>query len=114
MAIPEEQARRELGEQFNSAVTDHPDVMAECLSIIRIYNISPTDLYFKYEAFLLSRPSGLRAKLSTLTLESVRELRREIQREHQAKAVASSASEVTPKATVGMRKGKGAADLGGL
>ena len=30
MAVPEEQARRELGERFGEAVTDHPDVMAEC------------------------------------------------------------------------------------
>jgi DNA polymerase alpha subunit B len=114
MALPEEQARKELGERFNSAVTDHPEVMAECLSMMRIYNISPTDLFFKYEAFLMSRPSGLRAKLSTLTVESAKELRREIQREHQAKAVASSASEVTPKASVGVRKTKGPADLGVL
>lgn len=82
--------------------------------MIRLYNLSPTDLFFKYEAFLLSRPSGLRSKLSVLTIDTAKELRREIQREHQAKAVASSASEMTPKAAVGMRKGKGAADLGGL
>ena len=114
MAIPEDQARQELTDHFHSAVTDHPEVMAECLSICQIYNISPTDLFFKYEAFLLSRPSGLRAKLSTMTIESAKELRREIQREHQARAVASSASEMTPKANVGVRKAKNASDLGGL
>ena len=62
----------------------------------------------------MNRPSGLRAKLSVLTLDTVRELKVEIQREHQAKAVAGSASEVTPKAGVGVRKAKGASDLGGL
>ena len=30
MAVNEEQARVELGDKFGSAVTDHPDVMAEC------------------------------------------------------------------------------------
>lgn len=84
------------------------------LSIIRLYSLTPNDLFFKYEAFLLSRPSGLRSKLCILTVDTAKELRREIQREHQAKVVASSASEVTPKASVGVRKGKGAADLGGL
>jgi DNA polymerase alpha subunit B len=70
----------------------------------------------------MSRPSGLRQKLSTLTLDTVRELKKEIQREHQAKAVATAAgSHVhnngdTPKSNgMGMRKGKGnMADLGGL
>jgi len=90
------------------------------LSILRIYNIDPSALFFKYEAFVMSRPSGLRAKLSTLTLDTVRELKKEIQREHQAKAVATAAgSHVhndTPKSNaMGMRKGKGnMADLGGL
>ena len=67
----------------------------------------------------MSRPSGLRAKLSVLTLETARELKKEIQREHQAKAVSVAAGShthtETPKAGVGMRKGKGnMADLGGL
>ncbi|ORY32273.1 DNA polymerase alpha subunit B N-terminal-domain-containing protein [Naematelia encephala] len=119
MAVQEEAARRELSDHFHDAVDGHPEIMAECLSILRSYNMSPSDLYFKYEAFLLSRPSGLRAKLSTLTLETARELRKEIQREQQAKAVASAASatggEHTPKANIGMRKGKGnISDLGGF
>ena len=63
----------------------------------------------------MSRPSGLRAKLSTLTIDTVRELRKEIQREHQAKAVASSAADATPKANgSGIRKGKGVGDIGGF
>lgn len=66
----------------------------------------------------MSRPSGLRAKLSTMTLETARELKKEIQREYQAKAVAASSvhQSDTPKSGgMGMRKGKGnMADLGGL
>lgn len=84
---------------------------------MRLYNLDPAALFYKYEAFVLSRPSGLRAKLSTMTLDTARELKKEIQREHQAKAVAASSHQSdTPKSNgVGMRKGKGnMADLGGL
>ena len=139
MVFVEEEARKELGELFHGAVTDHMDVMAECkflqspseagwkatsigLSIIRLYNIPPSSLYYKYEAFLLSRPSGLRAKLSILTLDTVRELRKEIQRERQVHALAGIngtpgglAAEKTPKGGVGVRKGKAnMGDLSGL
>lgn len=85
--------------------------------MLRLYNLTASTLFFKYEAFVMSRPSGLRAKLSTLSLDTARELKKEIQREHQAKAVAASSSHVdTPKSNgMGMRKGKGnMADLGGL
>jgi DNA polymerase alpha subunit B len=88
--------------------------------MLRLYNLDPSALFFKYEAFVMSRPSGLRAKLSVLTLDTARELKKEIQREHQAKAVAVAAGShthsETPKSSgVGMRKGKGnMADLGGL
>lgn len=90
------------------------------LSILRLYTLEPADLYYKFEAFLLSRPAGLRAKLSTFTLDSARELRKEIQREQQAKAVASmSASPAVgnenAKSAVGVRRPKGMVDdLGGL
>lgn len=84
---------------------------------MRLYNLDPSALFYKYEAFVMSRPSGLRAKLSTMTLDTARELKKEIQREHQAKAIAASSHQSeTPKSSgVGMRKGKGnMADLGGL
>lgn len=89
------------------------------LSMLRLYNLDPSALFFKYEAFVMSRPSGLRAKLSVLTLDTARELKKEIQREHQAKAVSVAAGShthtETPKAGVGMRKGRGnMTDLGGL
>jgi len=84
----------------------------------------PPTLFYKYEAFLLSRPSGLRAKLSILTLDTIRELRKEIQREQQINALngingtpggPGSADETTPKGGMGVRKGKGnMTDLGGL
>ncbi|EIW72508.1 hypothetical protein TREMEDRAFT_66921 [Tremella mesenterica DSM 1558] len=118
MAISEETARNELGELFHEAVTTHPDVMAECLSILRLYNLTPSTLYYKYEAFLLSRPSGLRARLSILSLDTIRELRKEIQREQQAKAIANMSpaqNENTPVVGVGVRKAKGnMSDLGGF
>nr|XP_031860917.1 uncharacterized protein CI109_003644 [Kwoniella shandongensis]KAA5527989.1 hypothetical protein CI109_003644 [Kwoniella shandongensis] len=117
MSFNEETARKELGDHFHAAVTEHSDVMAECLSVIRLYNLSPADLFYKYEAFLMSRPSGLRAKLATLTLDTIRELKKEIQREQQAKAVASFAptTDQPQKSSVGVRKGKGnMSDIGGF
>lgn len=93
---------------------------------MRLYNLTPADLFYKYEAFLLSRPSGLRAKLSVLTLETARELRREIQREQQAQAVAGSMAAASPasgsrdagaggRSSIGVKKARhGHGDLGGL
>nr|XP_019049362.1 hypothetical protein I302_03148 [Kwoniella bestiolae CBS 10118]OCF28292.1 hypothetical protein I302_03148 [Kwoniella bestiolae CBS 10118] len=125
MSESEGTLRKELGDHFHQAVLEHPDVMVECLSILRLYNLAPADLFFKYEAFLMSRPSGLRAKLGNLSLDTLRELRSEIQREQQAIAVAAMAggTGATPgrsndqpsKQAVGMRKGKGnMADIGGF
>lgn len=88
---------------------------------MRLYNLAASDLFFKYEAFVMSRPSGLRAKLSTITINSVKELRTELQRSQQAKAVASMGATNTPglngsekKAAVGVKKAKGLGDLEGL
>lgn len=89
------------------------------LSICRLYNLTPSELFYRYEAFVMSRPSGLRAKLSTISLRSARDMRSELQREQQAKIVASSASaggsDLTPKPGAGIRRGRGnMGDLGGL
>lgn len=88
---------------------------------MRLYNLTASDLFFKYEAFVMSRPSGLRAKLSTITIDSVKELRTELQRSQQAKAVASMATVDGPamngsekKKAVGVKKAKGLSDLEGL
>ncbi|KAL7424793.1 DNA-directed DNA polymerase alpha subunit pol12 [Cryptotrichosporon argae] len=109
--MAEQPARAELTQLF-PVIADQEDLMAECMSILRMYNLAPQDLFFKYEAILLSRPSGLRAKLATLTLDTARELRRELQRETQAKAVAAMGTP-TDKGSVKIGK-KDAADLGGF
>ncbi|ODN77905.1 hypothetical protein L202_05011 [Cryptococcus amylolentus CBS 6039] len=123
MSAPSEpDTSRQLVDRFGPAVLDRPDVMAECLSLLRSYNLSPADLYFKYEAFVMSRPSGLRARLSDLSIDTVRELRLELQRAQQASAVASmgaSGASGLPasekKTAVGVKKTKGKkADLEGL
>ncbi|WVQ77069.1 hypothetical protein IAR50_006752 [Cryptococcus sp. DSM 104548] len=114
--------RKQLVARFGSAVSERPDVMSECLSLLRSYNLSPSDLFFKYEAFVMSRPSGLRAKLSDLSIDTVKELRLELQRAQQASAVASmGVSNVSglpaseKKAAVSVKKAKGKkADLEGL
>ncbi|KAE8542848.1 hypothetical protein D1P53_000911 [Cryptococcus gattii VGV] len=121
MSASDNIARQELNDRFGRAVIDHPDVMAECLSLMRLYNLTASDLFFKYEAFVMSRPSGLRAKLSTITIDSVKELRTELQRSQQAKSVASMATASGPgmngsekKKAVGVKKAKGLSDLEGL
>jgi hypothetical protein len=48
MAMDESEARKELGELFKSAVTDHPDVMAECKCIFLLtadIQVSPSYEY---------------------------------------------------------------------
>lgn len=92
--------------------------------MLRLYNLTPADLFFKYEAFLMSRPSGLRAKMSVLTLPVARQLRTEVAREQQAQAVSSSTSAMSGvavprggevKGSVGVKRGRnGHGDLGGL
>ncbi|KIR52809.1 DNA polymerase alpha subunit B [Cryptococcus gattii Ru294] len=121
MSASDNIARQELNDRFGRVVIDHPDVMAECLSLMRLYNLTASDLFFKYEAFVMSRPSGLRAKLSTITIDSVKELRTELQRSQQAKAVASMATASGPgmggpekRKAVGVKKAKGLSDLEGL
>lgn len=104
----------ELTSLFKTA--SDPAIMAELQSMSRVYNLTPQDLWFKYEAFLLSRPSGLRAKLSIFTLDVARDLRKEIQREVQTKHVASTPTEKV----AGVRKKAGGAsgplanDFGGF
>lgn len=80
----------------------------------RIYNLSPQDLYFKYEAFLMSRPSGLRAKMSKFSLDVARELRKEVQRESQARGVSATATPNDKAAGIRKKPGMAAADLGGF
>lgn len=80
------------------------------ISTCRLFNLSAEDLKYKYEAFIMSRPSGLRAKLQVFNLEVVRQLRKEIQRENQAKSMQAA----TPSDKVGVRKKGAVADLGGL
>lgn len=82
--------------------------------MLRMYSLSAQDLFFKYEAFLMSRPSGLRQKLSKFNLDVARELRKEIQRESQSKALASSTNSADTKVAGVRRKNAAVADLGGL
>lgn len=82
--------------------------------MLRTYSLSAQDLFFKYEAFLMSRPSGLRQKLSKFTLDVARELRKEIQRESQSKASKAAAATNDTKVAGVRRKNAAVADLGGL
>lgn len=87
------------------------------LSMVRVYNLTPQDLYFKYEAFLMSRPSGLRAKLSKFTLDVARELRKDVQRQNQTKALAAQSTPNEKHAAVRKKAGAtngGMGDLSGF
>ncbi|WVO16943.1 hypothetical protein L204_104629 [Cryptococcus depauperatus] len=115
--------REELAKQFGNALIEHPDVMTECLSLLRLYHLNAHDLYYKYEAFVMSRPSGLRSKLSTMTIDSVKDFRTDLQRQQQTKTIASmggatdriSSLSNDPKVAVGVKKVKGnLGDLEGL
>lgn len=135
VAVPltDAENRNELISHFHGAVADHEDVMAECrssryrksaseylttlgLALLRLYNLTASDLFYKYEAFVLSRPSGVRAKLNTISIGSVKELRQQIQRDQMAQHIAAQgASADTSNPAASVRKAKGAMlDLGGL
>ena len=81
--------------------------------MLRMYSLSAQDLWFKYEAFLLSRPSGLRQKLSKFNIDVARELRKDIQREHQTKALQAGSASTPGEKAAGVKK-RAAVDLGGL
>ncbi|WOO78183.1 DNA polymerase alpha subunit B [Vanrija pseudolonga] len=98
--------------QCKSTQTSWQSLTLPGLSILRVFGLSAQDLWFKYEAFLLSRPAGLRAKLSKFNIDVARELRKEIQRESQAKAAAAQATPIAEK-SAGVRR-KAASGMDGL
>ncbi|CAO1620607.1 unnamed protein product [Parajaminaea phylloscopi] len=50
----DEDTRSALARLFGPTVAADEDTLAECLSLVRLYALSPQDLYYKFEAFALS------------------------------------------------------------
>jgi DNA polymerase alpha subunit B len=89
------------------------------LSLLRIYSLTAETLYYKYEAFVLARPSGLRVKMETLSMESLKEFREQIKRDQTAAHIAAQGAAASADGgNVGgsSRKAKAGVglDLGGL
>jgi hypothetical protein len=75
--------RESLLEYFPAHITtpDSAPLLAEVLSILRIYNLTPSDLADKWESFCLNKKHLLAEVDSSdpFTLENVRELKKHIQ-----------------------------------
>ncbi|KAI7878819.1 DNA polymerase alpha, subunit B, partial [Lichtheimia hyalospora FSU 10163] len=69
--------RDQLRETFRLTETSHSDIIDELESLLRLYNLSPTDLKFKWEAFSLN----LRLEKVAMTVDLIRQLKINLQRE---------------------------------
>lgn len=58
-------------ESFKSDID--PDVKAEVESIMRMHSLSASDVWFKWESYIMNRPRG--AKEAELDLQNVRQFR---------------------------------------
>lgn len=86
----EDENRAALAQLFGAAVADHEDTTAECLSLLKLYSLTPQDLFYKFEAFALSSlPSSARTSPS---LQDFRALRLQLQT-----SSTTSAAAATPK-----------------
>ncbi|KAG5513157.1 hypothetical protein PMAC_001526 [Pneumocystis sp. 'macacae'] len=45
--------KNELLDCFGNAIENSPEILAECLSILKIYSISPTELFYRWESWCL-------------------------------------------------------------
>ncbi|KAI9498209.1 DNA polymerase alpha subunit B N-terminal-domain-containing protein [Zychaea mexicana] len=70
-------SERELEETFGLDAKKNSDVVLELSSLCRIYDLSPQDIKFKWEAFTLNLGTGV----LTPTVELVRQLKVNLQRE---------------------------------
>lgn len=83
--------RAALVQLFGSTVSENEDTMAECLSLVRLYDLTAQDLYYKFEAYALSSlPAAAR---TSPTIADFRALRQHLQA---ASASAMAAEALTP------------------
>lgn len=95
MSIDEDNARSALINLFGRSLADHEDSLNECLSLVRLYSLSPQTLFYRWEAFALSSlPFEARANP---TLQDFRALRQHLQSSLDSAASSSSAYAQTPK-----------------
>ncbi|KAJ8653902.1 hypothetical protein O0I10_010469 [Lichtheimia ornata] len=69
--------RDKLRDTFRLTEATHSDILDELESLLRLYNLSPTDLKFKWEAFSLN----LRLEKVEMTVDLIRQLKINLQRE---------------------------------
>lgn len=87
-------------------------------SVLRLYGLSVSDLYFKWEAFVFASSSGSSSKNEGLdfNLDNLRELKKEIQSaaQHQANIKKENNVGSTPSLNSRVRKLGGRAALDGM
>ena len=73
------------------------------MSILRLYGLTPSDLFFKWEAFLLSSStsSSTKRELLDFSLDNLRELKKEIQSSANHESSHIKKENGTPAASVG-------------
>ena len=74
-AVGDDHISKQIVEQFNFSPVDDETVIAECLSMLRLYSISAEDLFYKWEAFCLD----MDIKQTSITLDLARNLKANIQ-----------------------------------
>lgn len=101
----------ELNELFASPTTElSPDVLGELQSLLRLYSISPQELFYKWESYSIKMGPD-----TSLTLKTARDFKKDIQdaleRENRAKAAHAKADKKT--AGPAPRAGANTADVFG-
>ena len=108
----------ELTERFERYCTtsNHelpPEILNELQSILRLYSVSPEELYFKWEAYSL-KMGGEEMKLDAKTLKEFRNnIRDALERESRGKAAQAKneAKRVAPTPRAGAKGSAGVFDM---
>ncbi|KAL7415252.1 DNA polymerase alpha subunit B N-terminal-domain-containing protein [Mrakia frigida] len=109
--MDEPKSKKMLEEYFGDVVKDSPELMSECLAILRLYNLPADDLYFKWESFVLNQLKA--TTKAVFNLDNARELKKHIQREVSsskgaaASAAASSSTPAFKMSTGGSKRNSG-------
>ena len=74
-AVDDSGVSEQIIEHFNLSKHDDETVIAECLSMLRLYSISAEDLFYKWEAYCLD----MDIKQTSITLDLARNLKANIQ-----------------------------------
>jgi DNA polymerase alpha subunit B len=102
----------ELQSRFSPNRPLEPDVAAELQSIMRLHDLSPEDLYLKWDSYCLQ----METDAHDVTLSAVRRLKQTIldslEKDNSRRAQVKTAA--TPRPSAGARGGAGGADVFGM